>query len=123
VGSAPQEEADRVRDALALLARSPDRIGPLPDPARIEAMLAADAAESAALALTGGETGFMLSRGAGGTCLATIALPGGEEDVTAEGATVALALLAARLSALLAEATGRRDAQGGTMAASALRLN
>ena len=62
-------------------------------------MLQTGAATSAALALIGPGTGFMLSRG-GGTSLATVILPASEEECQGEGATPALALAAAYVLAL-----------------------
>lgn len=75
----------------------------LPGVTQLEVLLAADAYESAALALLGPEWGYMMSRGSGGVCLATVIAPGGDEDTTAQGATPALALMIALASALLGE--------------------
>lgn len=98
-GSTPSEEADRVREALVLLA---DVTGMYPrGHARIEAMLACDAATSAVLEVLGGEPNFMLSRGEGDSCLATV-VPLDGEEVIAEGTTPALALLAAHVAGVLA---------------------
>ena len=74
----------------------------LPDERALEAMVAAGAYETAALALLGSETGFMLSRGVKGSSLATVVLSGRDEEMTVEGTTAALALLAALAMALLA---------------------
>lgn len=70
---------------------------------RLDALLTAEAHESAALALLGSEWGYMLSRGPAGACLATIMAPGGGEDTTVQGATPALALMAALAATLVAE--------------------
>ncbi len=72
------------------------------DPDLIETMLACGAAESAVLALLGPDASFMLSRGSGGPCLATVVASEGLEERSAEGATMALALLGAYVSLLLA---------------------
>lgn len=105
-GSAAAEEVDRIREAILLLhdavwddaRRGCSQI----DPVAIEGMLASGAPVSAVLAMIGGETHFLLSRGAGGACLATMVLPDGSEEVICEGATLSLALLAAHVSMLLA---------------------
>jgi hypothetical protein len=69
---------------------------------RIPALLAAGAVESAALALVPEEAGYMLSRGNGGWHLASFVLPGLDEEITAEGPTMALALIGAMAGALRA---------------------
>lgn len=72
------------------------------DALAIDEMLDCGAAESAVLAILGPETSFMLSRGGGGSCLATVVVDDGSEETMSEGATIALALLAAYVSLLLA---------------------
>ena len=125
--SAPSEEADRVRDAVDLFARphseSSGLFVPAPDAAAIEAMLACGANESAVLALMSPDAGFLLSRGGNGICLASIVLPDGSEEVTAEGSTMALALLAALVSAVLAGRSEPRMANPAMRAAMGDRLN
>ena len=78
---------------------------------RIPALLAARATESAALALVPEEAGYMLSRGSSGWHVASFVLPGLEDEVTAEGPTMALALVGAIASAL------RAAMQAGTLSA------
>lgn len=106
-GSGEADQGDRLREALELFRAAPlpfARLLPrLPDRRRFEALLAADAHESAALALLGRDWGYMLSRGPGGVCLATLVMPNRDEDTTAQGDTPALALVLALTSALLAE--------------------
>lgn len=104
--STPGEQADRIREAHTLLRSAPENlpIADLPGERAVEAMLAASAYASASLTLLGGKTAFMLSRGLDGSSLATVVLPGQGEEMTAEGETPALALLAALASALLAVA-------------------
>lgn len=125
--SAASEQADRVREAAHLFARSQaDGLGlavPSPDVAAIEAMVDCGAIESAALALLSPDAGFLLSRGGNGVCLASIVLPDGSEEVTAEGSTMALALLAALVSAVLAGRAEPRFAGTGLAAGMADRLN
>lgn len=129
--SAPVEEADRIREACRLLAQPHAAIaqqaGPLvarPVAAdAIAAMLQAGAAESAVMALLAPEVGYILSRGGNGVCLASLVLPDGSEEVTAEGSTLALALLAGLVSAVLAgREEGRHAADAAALGTSA-RLN
>ncbi|MBW8753057.1 MAG: hypothetical protein JF595_02720 [Sphingomonadales bacterium] len=94
-----QDQADRIREALALLNFvkdvSPQRA------AEVERLLAAQAYESAAISLMEPETGFLLSRGPNGVCLASVVLAGQTQETTAEGSTLALALLRAKTLALI----------------------
>lgn len=101
-GSAPVEEHDRIREAVLLLHDADGDATAAFEPAAVEAMLACGAAESAVLAILGEDVNCMVSRGSAGTCLATLVLPDGSEEVICEGATLALALLAAYVSMLLA---------------------
>jgi hypothetical protein len=83
-------------------------LGPVVDVEAMEMMLAAGAAESAALALIPPQAGYMLSRGPNGVHLASVFMPGaGQEEYCAEGDTAALALLAAFVSAVR-DAAGQR---------------
>lgn len=120
--SAASEEADRIRQAIPLL-----QCGALlgacefgSDPASLEAMLACDAPESTVFTLLPAQTAFMLSRGQGTSCLATIIV--GEEggEVIAEGATLSLSLLAAYMAGLLLMLEGgyegNRPSDAGTTA-------
>lgn len=110
VGSAACEEADRIREAVLLLDGGASPNGQPPDPVVVEAMLACGAAESAVLAILHPDMSFMLSRGAGGSCLATVVVEDGSEEMISEGSTIALALLAAYASLLLSR-TEREDAE------------
>ncbi|WP_395329002.1 hypothetical protein WBP06_14210 [Novosphingobium sp. BL-8H] len=101
-GSAAVEEHDRIREAVLLLHDPAGDAAATFEPATIEAMLACGAAESAVLTILGPDVNCMVSRGSAGTCLATLVLPDGSEEVICEGATLALALLAAYVSMLLA---------------------
>lgn len=121
----PEDEAGRIREAAALLGTiaGKRRTAQVPHEARaVEAMLDCGAHESAALTLIGSGIGYMLSRGPNGRCFASLVLVEGEEETIAEGATPALALLAAFVGAMLASHGG-----GVTAAAWALpddrRLN
>lgn len=108
--STPAEEADRIREAWTLCRLAPAGMralfAGLPAASRVEGLLAADAAESAALALVGPGMGYMLSRGGHGVALASLVLRQGEADHSAEGATLALALLSALARALAAAGEG-----------------
>jgi hypothetical protein len=121
--SAAIEQAERIRQAWELFAAAPQPQAGLPPHDTIEAMLDADACESAALALVGPERGFLLSRGGNGMAIASIVLPDADEDHTASGATPALALLAALALALLGDDSAKspRDRLGGAPAPA--RLN
>ena len=122
------EQAERIRDAWRLLASAPlvssgGQPFALPPSDAIDAMIEAEAFESAALSLIAPDMGFLLSRGGNGLAIASVVLPGGEEDHTASGASPALALLGALALALLGgeQAASQRDRQGGP--AAGLRLN
>lgn len=67
----------------------------------LDEMLACGATESAVLTMMPEAAVFMLSRGQGDACLATLISPSGGEEVICEGPTVALALLTAYFSGLL----------------------
>lgn len=127
VSSAPIEQEDRIRDAERLFRQGRLAGFGCPvasvDPERFEAMLAAGAFESAVLSLIGDATAFMVSRGWNGTCLATAVLPDGSEEAIAEGATLALALLAAQVSALLEDAEQSESPGRAAQAAADIRLN
>lgn len=81
-------QAARTREARAL---SGSKLAPQ----LIEVMIAANAFESAALALVRTDATWMLSKGGDGRCLASMVLRGMTEEVTCDGATPALALLGA----------------------------
>lgn len=106
VASTPAEQADRIREAQALLSQGATGSQPAqaisPDTMNLERTLGLGAHESAVIALIGGETPFMISRGTNGNCLASVVPKGASEGITAEGSTLALALLAAFLTMLLA---------------------
>jgi hypothetical protein len=99
VGSPASNQAACLIEAARLL-RSAAEV------TRVEAMVACDAFESAASLVLGPDRPFLVSRGATGLCLATTLIASGEteeREATGEGATPALALLAALAAALLAE--------------------
>jgi len=103
--SGPCEEARRLDEAMALFspAQRPAGFPPdcEPDRARVAALAAAGGTLDATLALIGPRAGFLLSRGPGGSAMATVILPGQTREETAQGATPAMALLGAQLAAVL----------------------
>lgn len=70
------------------------------DSAVMESLLTAGACDSAALALVGGSSGYMISRGSAGEFMATVVLPGCAEEQTGSGDSLALALVSAIALAL-----------------------
>ncbi len=127
VASAPAEQADRIREAQNLLGQgvtgARQSLAGLPDRQSLEAMLALGAHESAVIALIGSDAAFMFSRGANGNCLASAVLPDGSEEVVAEASTLALALLAAYLSSLLADGEQAAGDPASFHADAGMRLN
>lgn len=103
-GTYAEAEDERIRDAHDLLAQAPHPglIAGLvvPAPSRIEGLIASGAGASAALAMLGEDSGYLLSRGSGGEHLASVVLPGSGRDVSACGDTPALALVGAMARAL-----------------------
>ena len=107
-GSYAADEPARLRELAALIAAAPAGQAaalPCPDMVRLEALLEAGAAASAALALIGtGEAGYLLSCGGSGRHLASAILPGNTDEQTASGDTAALALAGALAMALAEQA-------------------
>lgn len=125
-GSTPLEEASRIREAARMFedaqSTTLETTVAKVDFARLEQLLAADAMESAVLSLLGPKVPFMLSRG-NGSCLATVLVPEEGGEVMAEAATMALALLAAYVSALLAGCDKAHAALGEAGALASVRLH
>lgn len=107
--------------AGALLAAAGRLLGGEPD--GLDALLAAGGADAAALRLVEARAGYMLSRGIGGSHVATVVLDGHSGETSAEGASAALALLGALAAALAG--LGSDPALGALRPApgSGLRLN
>jgi hypothetical protein len=122
-GSGPGEEIDRVREAVLELAGS--GIGGKNgfDVAAVHAMLDCGAGMSAVLAIMGPNTRFMLSRGAQDACLASVVNGDGSDEALAEGPTLALALLAAHVSAVLARIEKGPQPGETPVAAASMRLH
>jgi hypothetical protein len=66
---------------------------------RMDSLLRIGAYESAAIELLEDSAGFMLSRGLMGKCMATVVLETPSEEIAVDGATPALAMLAATAAA------------------------
>lgn len=111
IDSTVDEEAARIREA-ALLLHSGTMMGRRihgADPAVVDTMLACGAAESAVLAMFAPDAVFMVSRGQGNACLATVIAGEEADEVISEGPTLALALLAAYVAGVLAELERQGD--------------
>ena len=67
---------------------------------RLNSLLANHAWESAIFSMFGKQLGYMLSRGADGSYLASVTLPGSAREATSTGDTVALAFVGAIALAL-----------------------
>ncbi|HEY5677463.1 MAG TPA: hypothetical protein VIR81_11765 [Myxococcales bacterium] len=116
----PREQAFHLRRFLDIVGQAPD-VALLagivsPSYSRLEAMIDCGACESAALAFVDPRTGCMISRGADGFHLASIALPGRHAEASASGATLALAVLGALATAIVGLAGGPVHAGAGIMA-------
>ena len=99
------EQADMLRLARSLLSIAPEdasgiKPAHLPSLKAFERLLDVGAWESAALDLMPEEASFMLSRAGEGHCMASITLPGLDEEVTSEADTVAMALVSALAAGL-----------------------
>lgn len=103
VASAPAQQADRLQEAFCLYTEmrpAPAGVS-VPDPSDFGHFLASGAHESAAMSLLGQQSGWLLSRSAAGTSMATVKLQGYGAESTVEAATPALALLCAQLACLV----------------------
>ena len=102
--SEPVDQAARLREALELASTGMSR-------ELVEVMIAACAFESAALAVIGAQSAWMVSKGSENGCLASILLPGMAEEVTREGKTAALALIGAWATAALVKPVAASSGQ------------
>lgn len=125
-GSYAADEAARMHELIALLQTCPPGIAPgltLPDPLRLEELLAIGAGTTVAMELfDGAEAGFLLSRGGGGQHLASVILPGAAEEVSASGDSAGLALLGA-IALALSDLTHGPALSRDLRAPDGLRLN
>lgn len=115
------DEGDFLRLAHALLLQAPDRsqdealpdleafLTHLPPTARVEALVDHGAMECVALALLPEEASYLISRSSDGAWLASVFLPGMEEEVSSEGESLAMALTSALLGALAELSRGLVD--------------
>ncbi|MBT0670443.1 hypothetical protein HT136_18910 [Novosphingobium profundi] len=108
--STVSEEPARIREAACLLGRADAEAGTGPC---LETLLAVGAGLSGVISLIGEILPVMCSRGPGGICLAMVAVDDGKDEICAEGATLALALLGAWAGACLAESEEEADAFQG----------
>lgn len=122
-GSAPCEEIDRVREAMVELGGAGAEASEPIDEAAVRCMLDCGAGTSAVLALMGADACFMLSRGPQSTCLASVVQNNGSEEAFAEGPTIALALLAAHVSAVLARLEKGDEVIEAQLVAGSMRLH
>ena len=112
--SPPEMQGARVREAAQLF-----RAGDMNAAAegvsqdRLDSLLRIGAYESAAIELLEDSTGFMLSRGLMGKCMATVMLETPSEEITVHGATPALAMIAATAAAQISRRDRIRLAQRG----------
>ena len=113
-----EDQADFLRVARTLMAVAPDaeahRFVDLPSRSGFEALLAVEAWESAALALVPEAAGYLFSRSGDGAAIASLVLPGCDEDITAEGDCPALALVAALAASLMAAMVTGSDGASGS---------
>ena len=125
-GSFPGEEPVRIREICGLMRSAPSAAVlaglTLPDPSRVDQLIAARAAECVVLAMFGGEAGYLLSRGGSGQHLASVVLPGASEEVNAGGDSLVLALIGA-LALAWAEASPDAAVVTEIRSADGLRLN
>ncbi|MET1756778.1 hypothetical protein ABVV53_15135 [Novosphingobium sp. RD2P27] len=93
------------------------------DPPRLELLLAIGAHETAAMAMLIDDAGYMLSRSYDGQSLATVALPGLNDEKSAAGATPALALVAAVALSLSSAPSLTSSRRGGGKSSSRAALH
>ncbi|NBC37535.1 hypothetical protein GTZ99_13350 [Novosphingobium sp. FSY-8] len=107
-GAEPAEEAAMLELAHALLLAAPGGnsglLDHLPPRAGYDRLIQVGAHDSAALSLMPELASYLISRAGDGGCLASVYLPGMDEELTSEADTPALALISA-LAAALASVT------------------
>lgn len=125
-GSVAAEEPARLRELSVLLATAPTGLAHgliQPEPRELESLAATGAALVVALRLIEGADGaYLLSCGGAGGHMASVALPGAEEEVTASGDTAALAMIGA-LALSLADAGKISPVRADFRAPDGARLN
>lgn len=99
------DQAKLLRELRRLLAQAPCRAQLsgliVPAGAWFETRLDQNCCETAVLAILAGDAGYLLSRGAAGSHMASVVLPGKSQECSAGGKTLALALAGAIARALL----------------------
>ncbi|MBB3956575.1 hypothetical protein GGR38_003540 [Novosphingobium sediminicola] len=127
------DEGDCLRLAHALMMQAPESrsdvtgldlsviLSHLPPVARIECLIEQGALDSVALALLPEEASYLMSRSIDGAWLASVFLPGMEEDMTSEGSSLAMALTSALLASLahVAQPAGASAVQSATITGTA----
>lgn len=122
-GAEADGAGELVMAARELLAAAPGgAMGKVPTREQVEAWIAAGAETVAALALVEDWAGYMLSHGAGGTHMATVAWPSKGGEASAEAPHAAIALIGA-MAAMLAGSALRLDEATGLTSHSGVRLN
>jgi hypothetical protein len=110
----PSEGAEQLSKAHDLLALAPDAPGMetlldhLPPRARFDTLLEVGAYDTAAAALMPESASYILSRSTDGECLASVLLPGMDEEMTSQAQSPAMAMISA-LAACLASAASAID--------------
>lgn len=103
-GSLAAEEPARLRELSVLLAAAPSGLARgliRPEPRELESLATTGAALVVALRLIeAAEGAYLLSCGGAGGHMASVVLPGADEEVTASGDTAALAMIGALALAL-----------------------
>jgi len=102
----PERDADLLRSFYDLFCASPltrYSLSAMIDEVELEQLLAANAFESAVLRIISPFMGFMCSRPPGleSSAIASVWLPDNEEEISADGSTVASAFVVAASTALL----------------------
>ncbi|MFC0590435.1 hypothetical protein ACFFF7_13570 [Novosphingobium aquiterrae] len=118
----PDGGCDQI-DALAALVQAHPHWSAIFDTSVVTRLVQTGADASAALALVEQVGGYMLSRAPGGRHLATVVLAGQSQEVHAEGASAALALIGALATALAAPASAASPHEGSHKSGPELRLN
>jgi hypothetical protein len=111
LASEGMEQLSKAHDLLALAPDAPGMetlLDHLPPRARLDALLDVGAFDTAAAALMPESASYILSRSTDGECLASVLLPGMDEEMTSQAQSPAMAMISA-LSACLASAAGSMD--------------
>lgn len=118
-GDDPCDTPDRLRELNALMLDASatalfDGLKPLA-PAHLDDLIHRAAYESAAMAMMGAGTGYLVSRNGDGHSMATVALPGSFPEKSGSGMTPALALIGAMALAMSSVAGSARASARQTL--------